>query len=95
MLHLMFLVQILQLVVRKATWDIYLEGVELSESIVCLIALNKSLLPKTMNFKILDKECAGIRVLGENMNKDITIAMSNNFAFGGINTSLILKKYEG
>lgn len=47
-----------------------------------------------MNFKILDKECAGIRVLGENMNKDITIAMNNNFAFGGINTSLILKNMK-
>lgn len=72
-----------------------LGGCGVVESIVCLIALNKSLLPKTMNFKILDKECAGIRVLGENMNKDITIAMNNNFAFGGINTSLILKKYKG
>ena len=61
-----------------------LGGCGVVESIICLIALNKSLLPKTMNFKTLDKECANINVLGENMQKDITIAMNNNFAFGGI-----------
>lgn len=72
-----------------------LGGCGVVESIICLIALNKSLLPKTMNFKKLDKECEPINVLGENMQKDITIAMNNNFAFGGINTSLIFKKYEG
>lgn len=70
-----------------------LGGCGVVESIICLLALNKSLLPKTMNFKVLDKECAPINVLGENLQKDITIAMNNNFAFGGINTSLIFKKY--
>lgn len=70
-----------------------LGGCGVVESIICLLALNKSLLPKTMNFKTLDKECAPINVLGENLQKDITIAMNNNFAFGGINTSLIFKKY--
>jgi len=29
------------------------------------------------------------------LEKDISIAMNNNFAFGGINTSLIYKKFEG
>lgn len=72
-----------------------LGGCGVVESIICLIALNKSLLPKTMNFKTLDKECANINVLRENMQKNIIIAMNNNFAFGGINTSLIFKKYKG
>lgn len=71
-----------------------LGGCGVVESIICLIALNKSFLPKTMNFKTLDKECANINILGKNMQKDITIAMNNNFAFGGINSSLIFKKYE-
>ncbi len=72
-----------------------LGGCGVVESIICLIALDKSLLPKTMNFKTLDKECANINILGENMQKDITITMNNNFAFGGINSSLIFKKYKG
>lgn len=71
-----------------------LGGCGVVESVICLIALNKSLLPKTMNFKTLDKECSPINILGENVEKDINIVMSNNFAFGGINTSLIFKKYK-
>lgn len=72
-----------------------LGGCGVVESIICLIALNKSFLPKTMNFSNLDENCAKINILGENMQKDITIAMNNNFAFGGINSSLIFKKYKG
>ena len=64
------------------------------ESIICLLALNKSFLPRTLNFKTLDKECAPINVLADNVKKDCNIVMSNNFAFGGINTSLIFKKYQ-
>ncbi|WP_321778438.1 beta-ketoacyl-[acyl-carrier-protein] synthase family protein [Sulfurimonas sp.] len=71
-----------------------LGGCGVVESIICLIALNKSFLPKTMNFKTLDKECAKINVLAQNKSQNLNIVMSNNFAFGGINTSLIFKKYD-
>ena len=71
-----------------------LGGCGVVESIICLLAINRSFLPKTMNFSILDKNCAPINVLAKNMQKNITIAMNNNFAFGGINTSLIYKKFE-
>ena len=71
-----------------------LGGCGVVESIICLIALRESFLPKTMNFETLDSECAPINVLANNTNKDVNIVMSNNFAFGGINTSLIFKKFE-
>jgi len=71
-----------------------LGGCGVVESIICLISLNKSFLPKTMNFKTLDKECAPINILDKNIEQDVDIVMSNNFAFGGINTSLIFKKYK-
>lgn len=71
-----------------------LGGCGVVESVICLIALNKSFLPRTMNFKKLDPECAEINVLANNVNKDVDIVMNNNFAFGGINTSLIFKKYK-
>lgn len=70
-----------------------LGGCGVVESAICLIALNRSLLPKTMNFETLDEACAAINVLSENKEADVSIVMSNNFAFGGINTSLIFKKY--
>lgn len=72
-----------------------LGGCGVVESIISLIALNEGFLPKTLNFQTLDKECAPINVLSKNLQKNIIIAMSNNFAFGGINTSLIFKKYKG
>lgn len=72
-----------------------LGGCGVVESIICFIALNKSLLPKTLNFNLLDKECAPINILSQNLKKNIIITMNNNFAFGGINTSLIFKKYQG
>jgi len=71
-----------------------LGGCGVVESIICLIALNKSFLPKTMNFEKLDKECASINIIDKNIDKNVDIVMSNNFAFGGINTSLIFKKYD-
>lgn len=71
-----------------------LGGCGVVESVICLIALNESFLPKTMNFKKLDAECAPINVLAQNVEKEVNIVMSNNFAFGGINTSLIFKKYQ-
>jgi 3-oxoacyl-[acyl-carrier-protein] synthase II len=71
-----------------------LGGCGVVESIICLLAINKSLLPKTMNFNTLAQECAPINVLAENVEKDINIAMNNNFAFGGINTSIIYKKFR-
>ncbi len=64
------------------------------ESIICLITLNKSFLPRTLNFKNLDEECAPINILGKNVQRESEVVMSNNFAFGGINTSLIFKKFK-
>ncbi|QFR50201.1 beta-ketoacyl-[acyl-carrier-protein] synthase family protein [Sulfurimonas lithotrophica] len=72
-----------------------LGGCGVVESVICLLALNKSFLPKTMNFESLDPECAEINVLAKNENKDCKIVMNNNFAFGGINTSLIFQEYKG
>ncbi len=71
-----------------------LGGCGVVESIICLMALRESFLPKTMNFKTLDPDCAPINVLGKNTTKNVSIVMNNNFAFGGINTSLIFKKYQ-
>ncbi len=71
-----------------------LGGCGVVETAICLIALNKSLLPKTMNFQTLDPECAPINVLDRNVEKNVSIVMNNNFAFGGINTSLIFKKWS-
>jgi len=47
----------------------------------------------TMNLKNIDKRCAPLDyVMGERRFLEIEYLMSNNFAFGGINTSLIFKR---
>lgn len=46
-----------------------------------------------VNLKTIDERCAPLDfVMGEGRSLDIDYLMSNNYAFGGINTSLILKR---
>ncbi|MFZ6721193.1 beta-ketoacyl-ACP synthase [Undibacterium sp. Ji49W] len=48
----------------------------------------------TINLQELDPQCAELDyITGEGRAIDCEYVMSNNFAFGGINTSLIFKKY--
>lgn len=48
----------------------------------------------TINLQELDPQCAELDYIrGEGRAIDCEYVMSNNFAFGGINTSLIFKKY--
>jgi 3-oxoacyl-[acyl-carrier-protein] synthase II len=47
----------------------------------------------TLNLDQADPKCAGLdHIRGEGRRIDCEYVMSNNFAFGGINTSLIFKK---
>jgi 3-oxoacyl-[acyl-carrier-protein] synthase II len=47
----------------------------------------------TINLENPDPECEGIdHIRGEGRTLDIEYAMKNNFAFGGINTSLIFRR---
>ena len=47
----------------------------------------------TLNLRTVDPKCASIDyITGNGRQLDCDIAMSNNFAFGGINTSLIFKR---
>jgi 3-oxoacyl-[acyl-carrier-protein] synthase II len=46
----------------------------------------------TINLQEPDPECAALDyITGEGRHIDATYVMNNNFAFGGINTSLIFK----
>lgn len=48
----------------------------------------------TVNLDNVDERCADLDyITGSGRKVDCEIAMSNNFAFGGINTSLIIKRY--
>ncbi|NOZ91627.1 MAG: beta-ketoacyl-[acyl-carrier-protein] synthase family protein [Epsilonproteobacteria bacterium] len=69
-----------------------LGGCGVVESIISMIALNDRLLPANRTLESVDTQCADLDYLFEHRYEDIEFVMSNNFAFGGINTSLIFNK---
>ncbi len=47
----------------------------------------------TANLENVDEKCAELDyIMGEGRKLDLEYAMTNNFAFGGINTSLIFRR---
>lgn len=61
------------------------------EIIATLKMMESGILIGTKNLEEVADECLGINHLKSNVKKKINLALSNNFAFGGINTSLIVK----
>lgn len=62
------------------------------ETIITIKAMQNSFAPPTINFTTADPECDMDVIPNIGRNMQINYAMSNNFAFGGINSSLILGK---
>lgn len=63
------------------------------EAAMSVMSLREGWFPPTLNLKMPDPECGALDyIMGEGRNIPATYAMTNNFAFGGINTSLIFKK---
>ena len=65
------------------------------EAIACILALKNGVVPPTINHFTDDENID--RKLNLTFNtaqkKDINVALSNTFGFGGHNTSIIVKKY--
>ena len=62
------------------------------ESILSIDMARKKWFAPTINLNDVDEKCAGLDYIkGSGRELDTKIVMSNNFAFGGINTSLIFK----
>lgn len=64
------------------------------EAVICVKALEKGLVPPTINYQVKDEECDLNIVSGEAKKEEIKIVMSNSLGFGGHNSSIILKKWE-
>ena len=66
------------------------------ESIASIVSINESFIPPTINHSNYDDE------INKNLNltlnkyqdREVNIAISNTFGFGGHNTSIVFKKYE-
>lgn len=67
------------------------------EAIACILAMNNSLVPPTINHFTDDEELDTSLNLTFNkaQKKEINVALSNTFGFGGHNCSIIFKKLNG
>jgi 3-oxoacyl-[acyl-carrier-protein] synthase II len=65
------------------------------ETIVCIKAINESLIPGTYNLENVDPECDLDYVPNHNLERPVRYAMNQNFGFGGHNGVVIVRKYEG
>jgi 3-oxoacyl-[acyl-carrier-protein] synthase II len=64
------------------------------ETIIALYLMEKGLIVPTLNLDEVDERCAMINHVREVGECPIRIASVQNFAFGGVNTSLIIKRWQ-
>ncbi len=64
------------------------------EAVIATKSICEGILPPTINLFTPDKECDLDYVPNKARRKNIQTVMSNTFGFGGVNTVIIIKKYE-
>jgi len=64
------------------------------ETLIALYMMEKGFIPPTLNLDSVDERCAMIRHVRKLEEQDVRVAVIQNFAFGGVNTCLIIKKFQ-
>lgn len=65
-----------------------------TESIIGILAINNNLLPPTLNLENPDPDCDLDYVPNKPRESEVNVVLSNSFAFGGQNVSLIIEKFK-
>ena len=65
------------------------------EAIFCTMAVREGILPPTIHYETPDPECDLDYIPNHAREKQITLALSNAFGFGGHNAVLAIRKYNG
>jgi len=65
------------------------------EGIFTAKTLQEGIIPPTINLDEPDPKCDLDYVPHQARHSDVRFALSNSFGFGGINASIVFKKYEG
>lgn len=64
------------------------------ETILTLYMMEKGFIAPTLNLEEVDERCSMLRHVTNLLEKNIQIAAIQSFAFGGVNTNVIIKKFE-
>lgn len=63
------------------------------EAIACVLTIQKGIIPPTINYGEVDPHCDLDYVPNQAREKNVDIAMSNTFGFGGHNATIVIKKF--
>ena len=64
------------------------------EAIASILAIQHNRIPPTINFEHPDPLCDLDYTFNEPRDREVNVALSNAFGFGGHNTSVAFRKYE-
>lgn len=64
------------------------------EAIYSLLMLEHGFIAPSINIEELDEQAAGLNVVTETTDRELTTVMSNSFGFGGTNATLVMRKLK-
>lgn len=66
-----------------------------AEAVICIKTIAEGIIPPTINTRTIDPQMPGGLniVLGQSIRKDVKVALSNTFGFGGHNASAVFRKF--
>jgi 3-oxoacyl-[acyl-carrier-protein] synthase II len=64
------------------------------EAIISVLAVQRDVVPPTINYEAPDPECDLDYIPNESRETKVDVALSNNFGFGGHNACLVIKKFR-
>ncbi len=64
------------------------------EAVATVLTLKAGRIPPTIHYEVPDPECDLYYVPNQSIQKEVQIAISNSFAFGGNNCCLVFRKFE-
>jgi 3-oxoacyl-[acyl-carrier-protein] synthase II len=64
------------------------------EGVICTLVLQNGQIPPTINFSTPDPECDLDYAHNERQEREVRVALTNSFGFGGHNVCLALRRWE-
>jgi 3-oxoacyl-[acyl-carrier-protein] synthase II len=64
------------------------------EAIISILAVERDVVPPTINYEVPDPECDLDYIPNESRDADVRVAVTNSFGFGGHNASIVLKRVD-